>query len=230
MKALKKNGDVDFTLIEGAENIRPPKPDILKVMSTIRARVRETLECPDQAPEFEHFRGGQQERDRKAGEIVHSEDLRYLNQHHAHSLRKPNLDAIESHRPLIGRFIVKLKRKVISLLWDSLLKDYFHAEKEFNSRLVRLLNDFSKYADSRDASNFWELVRKIDYDVNKAVERIDRAHDEQVAALRSSERRVFDSLNETANELNRYITDLKASEAAQMAKVDTLEAVTRGLE
>lgn len=206
-------------------------PDIRAIMAKIRERVKRfSVESKDERKPFAAMPVDGAKGERRAGEMVHSEELKYLNRHHAFSLQRVSPEKITSHRKFLGPIIVRCKRKLLSLLWDHLLKDYFQAEKEFNSNLVRFLNDFSKYTDSRDASNFWDLIRKIDYDINKALTRIERINDEQMASIRSSERRMYDALGEALNDLNRYITDLVASKAKHEAKLETLQGVTDGLE
>ncbi len=213
------------------QSVKPEIPDVRAIMSKIRDRVKRFVESePDKKKPFTPLPLDPARGERRAGEIVHSEELKYLNHNHAFSLQAINPNKISSHRPIVGKLIVKLKRKLLALIWESLLKDYFQAEKDFNSNLVRLLNDFSKYVDARDASNFWELIRKIDYDVNKALQRIERINDEQMASIRSSERRMYDSLNEALQDLNRYITDLVSAKVAHGAKLENLEGVTQGLE
>lgn len=207
------------------------KPDVRALMADIRARIKADIERnKDKAKPFSPFQAQHNTGNaRKAGELLHSEELRYLNANYAYA--RLNLDGITSHRPgIIGRAIVKVKRKLLSVIWDNLLKDYFSAEREFQANVVRFLNDVSKYVDSRDASNFWELIRKIDYDVTKALERIERIHDEQMASLRSSERRVFDELHSSLKGLNVELTKLQGSAQQHGAQLRTLDDVARGLE
>ena len=213
--------------MEGTE-----KPDIPAIMADIRKRVQGDIEAhkdrrlPFKAYSAESDVNGA----RKAGEMVHSEELRYLNVNHAFSL-KLGLDSITSHRAgIIGKFIVKAKKKFLGLIWDKLLKDYLLAEKEYNSNLVRFLNDLSKYVDARDASNFWELIRKVDYDVSKAVERVERISDEHSASMHALEKRVREASDSTAIELNCRITRVQGMAERHEQAIKTLEAVSGGLE
>ena len=204
------------------------RPDVLSIMAEIRRKVKEDSEAHkdsrgDFAPSAAQFNGNVS---RKAGELLYSEELRYLNTHYAYSTQL-DLNKIQSHRPgFLGKLVVKAKRKVLSIIWDSLLKEYFSAEREFQANTVRFLNDVSKYLDARDASNFWELVRKIDYDVTKVLERVERINDEQMASLRSSERRIFDEVNDVRTAL----TKLREVNVGQDAKISVLDSVARGLE
>lgn len=227
-----RSKDVFMSTVEdcNAEETTKERPDITKVMAEIRERIAADVEAyKDTRPQFEFKEVSGSTGQRKAGELLASEELRYLNQHYALG---PTLDlnAITSHRPgIIGKAIVKAKRKFLSLVWD-LLKGYFAAEREFNANLVRYLNESSKYIDDRDASNFWELIRKIDVDVTRALERIERINDEQMASVRSTERRVYDALDENLIGLRAAISDLNSQSVQHADKLKTLDAVARGLE
>lgn len=206
-------------------------PDVRAIMSEIRAKVSADVEAHrDTLPKFEpKVTDPNEGAARKAGELLYSEELRFLNAHFAHTPTLP-LDSISSHRPgFVGRLIVKFKRKLLSMLWDS-MKGYFAAEREFQSNLVRYLNDVSKYVDARDAANFWELIRKIDYDVTKATQRIERISDEQTATVRSAERRMYTAIDEALGDLRNRVDELRANEAQALDRLLTTERVTEGLE
>ncbi|MCB0332201.1 MAG: class I SAM-dependent methyltransferase [Bdellovibrionales bacterium] len=222
----------DVIQSEGHATNGHSKPDVPGLMAQIRQRVKEdTAQQEDSRPAFrpESSEPGKGSK-RKAGELLYSEELRYLNSNYSYSLRN-NFDALTSHRPgIIGKVIVKVKRKLLSIIWDSLLKEYFEAEKEYQANVVRFLNDVSKYVDERDASNFWELIRKIDVDVTKAIERIERISDEQMGSIRSSERRVFDALDEALASLRGSIEGLTGSVQKHDVGLRELESVASGLE
>lgn len=209
------------------------KPNIPAIMEDIRRRVASDIDKhKDRRMPFKQyvadFDGNAV---RKAGELVHSEELRYLNQQHAFSLNTLSLDSISSHRPgIIGKLIVKAKRKFLSLIWEKLLKDYLFAQKDYNAQLVRFLNDLSKYVDARDASNFWELIRKVDVDVTKVRERIERISDEMSASAHSLEQRLRSSSDSTFSSLNERITRIQAQVQAQQAQLEALESTSAGLE
>lgn len=205
-------------------------PDIRAIMARIREEIKADIdENRDKPKRFEGKPADANVGNRKAGEIVNSEELRFLNANYAFGPNL-NLDSITSHRPgIIGRIIVKVKRKLLAVIWD-LLKDYFTSEREFHANLVRHLNDSSRYVDDRDASNFWELIKKIDYDVTKALERIERISDEQMASLRSSEREMHDSLDKSLKEILQYITELQGQSGQHGDAVARLESVVSGLE
>lgn len=208
------------------------KPDIAALMAEIRAKVRKEIEAGGREKrDFSHAEARfSQEGQRRAGELLHSEDLRYLNLNYS-SGANLNLDSIASHRPgLIGRAIVALKRKLLRIIWDSLLRDYLAREKDFNANLVRFLNDVSKYVDARDAANFWELIRKIDTDVTRAQERIERIADELSATAHATEKRVVETLNQTLADLRGALSAVQASSAEHRRELTTLDGTVRGLE
>lgn len=202
---------VDLTV----QRYRPSdgRPDAAAIMAAIRERIKSDLENNrDIEPVFNPRPADFNASSRKAGEILNSEELRYLNQNHTFSLRS-GAESISSHRPgLIGRIIVAVKRKALGILRHQLLKDYFVSEKDFNASLVRLLNDLTKYVDARDASNFWELIRKIDVDVTRALDRIERVRDEVSATVHASEKRTGEALNKMRlafQDVNAEITELE---------------------
>ncbi len=207
------------------KEVSSSKPDIQNIMAEIRNRIMS--EQTDVAKKFEPLVTNP-DKNRKAGALVHSEDLRMLNANYA-STPMLDLNKINSHRPIIGKFIVKVKRAIVSRFWD-LFKEHFAAEREFKKHLVRHLNETSKYVDDRDASNFWEIIRKIDYDVTKAANHIEKATDELDARLRTSERNLFDSINKTSKELLDYITELQGSSQKRETQIKSLSNVTQGLE
>ncbi len=207
-----------------------PVPDVGALMAEIRARVRADVKAADSARPFRPaVADGDARAGRKAGELLHSEELRYLNLHHTYPGHFTP-DSVTTHRKgIVGKIIVKAKRKLMRMIFE-LWREYFDAEREYQAHVVRFLNDVSKYVDARDASNFWELIRKIDYDVTKALERIERIGDEQGAALRTTERRVFDELEKSLKEQQRYLTELLGTSAQHDARLNVLDSVTRGLE
>ena len=211
---------------------RQPQLDIKELMAEIRSRVSQDVEAhKDKAPEYVPVKADlSKEGGRKAGELLHSEELRHLNENYLYPSRL-NLDGIASHRKgPIGKLIVKFKRKLVSILWQNLLKDYFDAEREYQSNLVRFLNDVSKYVDERDASNFWQLIHKVDVDTSNALERVEQVADGQTAELRTTEKRIFDQVNATMSELSDRIGELAATVNVNKAELETLDSVARGLE
>jgi O-antigen chain-terminating methyltransferase len=205
------------------------KPDVAAIMEGIRARVRAELE--EQKDEKLPFRRREADANgpnasRKAGDLISSEELRYLNANHAYSY-KLDLDWIKSHRSgIIGKLIVKAKRTAVSLVWNYFIKHYYAREREYNVNLVRFLNETCHYVDARDASIFWELIRKIDVDITRVLERIERVGDDQMAALRSAEKALYEALHKLA--LRQDEVSVQAREQAQ--EIKTLQIVAQGLE
>ncbi|MGA1190830.1 MAG: class I SAM-dependent methyltransferase [Bdellovibrionota bacterium] len=203
---------------------------VRSLMEVIRERTKGEIEqSQDERLSYQAYRGDFHGK-RKAGEILHSEELRYLNEHY-HYASHNVLDDIVSHRGgILGKVVVRFKRKLAAMIVDGILKGYFEREKEFEARLVRLLNNQAKYIDERDASNFWELVHKIDVDVTRAVDRAERLQDEFVAEHRSSERRLHDALQSELQNLAQQVASLRSEVATQGASVSTVSKVVDGLE
>jgi O-antigen chain-terminating methyltransferase len=203
------------------------KPDVRTLMAEIRDRVKKSVgDSTDNRLPFIPKKMDDAGGERKAGELLHSEELRYLNQNHHYPLSSFRPDLITSHRPGIGKVIVKVKRKILSFLWQGLFKPYFEAEREYQSHLVRLLNDMTKYIDSRDAFIFWDLIKKIDCDVNKALTRIESLTDSQASSLMTTETRVTDLANHAVTETNLLATTVRNIQD----QLKTLDSVTRGME
>ncbi|MCB0353935.1 MAG: methyltransferase domain-containing protein [Bdellovibrionales bacterium] len=203
--------------------------DIRAIMADIRKEILEN-QSTDQAlsPSFQPSQGDPQS-SRRAGEIVSSEELRHLNVHYAYPLRRPG--GFESHRKgIFGKLIVRLKRKLASVLWDGVLQEYFNQQKEYNAHLVRLLNQFSRYVDERDASNFWELIRKIDVDITSAINRIDRIQGDQSASVHSSEKRLREQFYRELTAINERVTSVQSVVEKHAADLREVDSVSRGIE
>lgn len=206
------------------------KPNIPALMAEIRAQVKQVLKENPVDDTLQPKLDVTSEL-HKAGELLHSEELRYLNRNHAFSLQQFDAGRVKSHRPgLIGKIIVKCKRKILTFIWEAFLRDYVNAEKDFNASLVRYLNHVSKYVDARDSSIFWELIRKLDYDIQKTSDRLERIASDQSGGLEMARREVLDTLNIRLREMQVELSKLQAGQAGQGARVDTLEAIAAGLE
>lgn len=95
--------------------------------------------------------------------VIFSDELLYLNQNWNNwSEASP----FSSHRPFLGRIIGGLKRRVQRYLFNVLFKDYFDKEREFTMRLVQFCNITAKYIDQRHEQVFWQLVEKLDREIN----------------------------------------------------------------
>lgn len=200
------------------------KPDIISIMARIREEVAAEIgTARDSLPQFVSH---QVKDETPAGQLLYSEDLRFINQNYTYGSQF-NESAITSHRfGIVGKIIVKIKRAIFRRLWDGLLRDYMLKEREFQASVVRYLNQVSKYVDARDASIFWGLNHKVDVDVTKATERADRLNDQFQGSLVSSERKLFDSINQAHKAVNNYEHRIDKLEAA----LRTMDNVVRGLE
>ncbi len=204
--------------------------NVPELMAEIRQRVQADIEQhKDARRPFETYQPTQAQAARKAGELLYSEELRHLNHHYAPTLDRI-LAEISTHRGgFFGKLIVKVKVRLVTYIWR-LFKGYFDAEREFNSSLVRYLNDVSKYVDARDASNFWELIRKVDVDVTRAIERIERLSDEYQGSARALERRVYDTLYAELKDVQKQLTTALSDNARQEDSLKTLDGIVRGFE
>ena len=212
----------------------PATPDVASIMSEIRSRVKsEIASAKDGVRPFRSkpadFTSGAS---RRAGELLNSEELRYLNQNYASVFGlRPGLDQIKTHRSgILGRAIVSVKRKLLAVVWDSLLKQWMQQQREYQVNLLRFLNDTSKYIDARDAGNFWELIKKIDYDITGALERIERIADSSAADVRACERELADTLARELKSLRDGVAELRTTAAQHDDSLRTLDSVARGLE
>jgi 2-polyprenyl-3-methyl-5-hydroxy-6-metoxy-1,4-benzoquinol methylase len=205
-------------------------PDIRAVMERIRAQIKSDISNPKVGTRaFIPTKPLDENGSRRAGELLHSEELRFLNANYQYA--RLNSDTIKSHRPgFIGKAIVKVKRKFLQLIWDGLLKEYFTNERDYQAHLVRFLNDIAKYTDARDAQNFWELVRKIDVDTTKALERIERIADEQSGDIRRVERELIENVDSLRRDLSGQLTAIQGAFAQQRAQIETVESVASGAE
>ncbi|RMD88121.1 MAG: class I SAM-dependent methyltransferase [Candidatus Dadabacteria bacterium] len=204
---------------------KSPKVDVASVMEEIRKEILEARKSEKDLP-FTPLKTDFDGKEQKAGKLLNSEELRFLNRHHSYPLESYCPEELSSHRPLLGRLIVRLKRKFMAFLWDGVLKRYFESEREFNASLVRYLNEVSKYVDARDAFIFWELIRKLDVDITKALERIERVGDERLGDIVSSEKKIMRQIND----LNERVVKINTLCKSLEQKVEEVDSATRGLE
>lgn len=206
---MSKNDSIKVDSKDSA-TIPGARPDVRELMAEIRQKVKKSVgENRDVRLPFVPHKADDSGGARKAGEILHSEELRYLNQHHHYPLSSYRPDLITSHRLGLGKLIVKAKRKILHFLWQGLFKPYFDAEREYQSHLVRLLNDLTKYIDSRDAFIFWDLIKKIDYDVNRSLEKIESIADTQNASHLSTEAQLREQTQKVVADLSLLADSIK---------------------
>lgn len=162
-----------------------PSVDIPTLMAQIRERVRAEIEAnrdrhPVAPPVAARFAD---EGTRRAGELQHSEDLRFLNLNYAFETKITPASVVTHRSGLLGKVIVRCKRFLINFLRSAILGEYLAAERAFQEHLVRYLNEVGRYVDARDTHCFVELIRKIDTDVGRVREGLTRVDDEKSAAI-----------------------------------------------
>ncbi len=178
-----------------------------------------------QSEQILEFTGGSgDEAGSRAGQLRFSEDLRTLNERYARALGVDPLSVSTHRKGVIGRIIVAVKRRIRSLVWD-LLKDHFASEREFQGALIRYLNLVSSYVDTRDARNFWELVRKIDVDVVKALDRVERFDSDTTASLQQLENRLQALISKNLGEILQSVAEIKANAATETVVIRGLEGI-----
>lgn len=222
------NNTAEKKVMDSASSVKRDELDIKEVMKEIRSKIRESaLELRDKRDTFSPLEVNNSNSKVKAGDILHSDELSFLNQNYNY-MPSLELEKVQSHRfGFLGKILVKLKRKVLVIVWEFILKDYFERERQFQAKLVKLLNDQVKYNDARDADNFWELIRKIDVDVSNLATRFDEIQDEYLSSLQSLEKKFN---NEVVFEMNSKLGGLNSELAKIKGDMATLDSVTRGLE
>lgn len=134
--------------------------------------------------------------------VIYSDELHYLNVHWGNWSQASNFT---SHRPFTGTFIVRIKRKLQSFIFGSLLKDYIEQEKTFMSNLVRFSNATARYVDERDKNIFWDLIRKMDNEIQHTELR----NDTLIVALKDENMKAIDSLREIITKQEQRILELE---------------------
>ncbi len=152
-----------------------------------------------------------------------SEDLRDANLAYEELFKIPQF---QSHRPVIGKFISKIKQKTYNLIWGSLLGEYLERERRIIEKLLRYANFSSQTIDHKFGSLFWELIGKLDIDLQAANDRTDRLISEIDGTFRTFERMVSASIGDSQAKVGA----LESSLFALKAQVKTVDNVARGLE
>jgi O-antigen chain-terminating methyltransferase len=205
--------------------------DIPKLMAEIRERIKADLAANPIDRSVKRFVADPGAKSSlKAGAVQYSEELHDLNRGWNFSeLLKPQ--PVQTHRKgLIGKLIVRVKQKLLTWIWQGLFRGYTESENKFQMRLVQLLNLVARYTDERDAANFWELNRKIDYDVSKTGEKMAESFDDAMGTLRSVEKEVNSRIDSLARDLTARLTQLQSQFEQQQQSLATLDSVGRGLE
>jgi SAM-dependent methyltransferase len=204
------------------------KPNVEQIMRGIRTRVKERASA--QGP-GELFGSTVSAFTAKAGELSQgesspvqfAEELQYLNQHW---LDWQASAEISSHRKFIGRLICRAKRFVVDTVYANILQGYFERERQYQMNLVRFLNSTARYIDERDASIFWQLIRKIDHELAETNRRIDEAAKEADATLRTVELELSRRVSQQETEDER----IRAKMGQIEERASQLDDVLRGLE
>lgn len=158
-------------------------PDVESLMARIRAEAKAALSSADSivpgAP-----KSAQNSRNNSHKSILYSDELNYLN---ANWHNWNPATEITSHRRFVGRFIVKIKRFFVDLVWNYVLKGYFERERQFHMHLVKHLNATARYIDARNEEIFWQLIEKVDSDIAAVVERADHLFQHAVARVQAAQ-------------------------------------------
>jgi len=146
-------------------------PDIRAIMERIRERIAEDVEAHrDRYPLRPATTIG--EGAYRQGSLQHSEELSSLNRTYAYEL-KLSPDVITTHRGgILGKVIVKTKRRLVAFLREAILHEYLASERAFQENLVRFLNDVGRYIDARDEAvtkGIGRQLERIGADSNSAV-------------------------------------------------------------
>lgn len=203
--------------------------NVSSIMAEISAKVRAELAAnKDKPAAFKGFAADQNARaNRRAGELRESEQLRVLNEQYDYSIKALDPATIKTHRPgLVGKIIVNFKRAMLRVTKLFAAKHYANLERDYQAHLIRFLNDIAQYVDARDASNFWELIRKLDFDITKAFERIERINDDHNAVLSQTRRAIDENIGQATREMQQ----LSTSVAALRTKISEVDSAVSGLE
>lgn len=186
-------------------------PDVAALMAEIRERVRADIEknADVVTSPFEVLLQGTG----SAGAgLIHRDELRAANLAHNYPKAAVRPDAITSHRGILGKPLVWAKRKLQSLLRESVLREYFEREQDYTANMVRQLNEVSRAADM----SYGELGQKLEASLA-------RLQDNQNAGLYAQERRL-------RSEFESSLSAVNAQLAEQRQQLATLDSVARGLE
>lgn len=148
-------------------------PDVEAIMERIRREVKASN--AEERANYPRYVPPPGSDERSAGlPLIDYDELNYLN---AHWHNWAVSEELTSHRKIIGPLIVRAKKFIIDLVWQYVLKGYLEREKQFQMQLVRYLNANARYVDNRDYEIFWQLIKKMDGDVEALNTRMDRLVD-----------------------------------------------------
>ncbi len=177
--------------------------DVLSsVFQDIKKSLKESLETEDTikiAPYAPHVK----ESSVPPSPVIYSDELRYLNMHWGDWASPGDFS---SHRAVLGRWIILFKRKLQKFIFEGLCKDYYEREKAFMSNLVRFCNATARYVDERDKNVFWDLIRKLDNEIQHS----DLRNDTLFVSMLDECNSTIQSLKDTIKEQDRRIRELES--------------------
>ena len=190
------------------------KIDVEALMRQIREDVKATL--AKSGNEIAPFHPGAVSDARALSPVILSEELHYLNSHWSDCYSPQH---VESHRKVLGKAIVFLKRRMMSLIWTTIMRDYVDRERKFFMNLVRFLNSTARYIDARDNEVTLQMAKKIDHDISETHQRFDRMIGEVDGTLRAVEL-----------ELSRRIAQVESLRAGDQGAVRQLTSDMKHLD
>jgi SAM-dependent methyltransferase len=195
--------------------------DVVVLMEQIRARIKTAAEEKG-APSSQFVPRLPSGGTVKVGTLRFSEELRRLNEYYAELSQRARYQVVTHRRGPLGALVVKLKEKCFSFL-EPMVKYHLEGELAFKAKLLQFLNDIGPYVDDRDASNFWELIAKIDVDTTNCTQHVDRVVDDVHSRL--------DTLtSNTRRDIDIALRSIERSYTEQKSKVEKLDEVVSGLE
>lgn len=163
--------------------------DVEALMSRIRQDVRGTLaDAGSRIPRSPQMTAGVF--DGSTIPLVHSDELNFLNANWTGWITSPEFS---SHRPGIGKVIVKAKYYASRFVLEVCFKGFFKRLYDFNWNVVQYCNRSARYTDSRDAQIFWQLINKLDNDIQAINDKCDLLYDEVLTTLQKIESKVSDN-------------------------------------
>lgn len=180
-------------LPEQANGESPTTVDVHRLMEEIRQQVaKDGARSRDAQPRYIPETPAVE-----AGQLIHAEELRFLNANYAFESKLSPAAVISHRRGILGKLVVKVKRRILAAIRASFLDEYLKAERQFQENVVRHLNTVSRYVDARDGELFGQLVRKIDRDCAQIARKLERTDDEATTALFSLKHEVDERLAES---------------------------------
>lgn len=118
--------------------------------------------------------------------LFHCVELNSLHAGWTDWLIKPEFS---SHRRGIGGSIVRAKQYAVRFVLEICFKGFFQKLYDFNWNVVQFCTRSAHYIDARDAEIFWQLIHKLDNDIQAINDKCDRLYSEVLATLQMVEAR-----------------------------------------